>query len=94
MVVQIFDEYFPILGPCITDFARISDSTCLLCQISNFVKSSFMYILVKLGSVVFAVLMFFFAEYQIFIVPNLKCMYVKLAPGPFQQLPAPRWSTD
>ena len=32
--MQIFDEYFPILGPCITDFARISDSTCLLCQIS------------------------------------------------------------
>ena len=28
----------------------------------NFVRSSFIYILVKLGSVVFAVLMFFFAE--------------------------------
>ena len=32
--MQIFDEYFLILGPYITDFARISDSTCLLCQIS------------------------------------------------------------
>ena len=28
----------------------------------NFVRSSFIYILVKLGSVVFAALMFFFAE--------------------------------